>query len=154
MRRIREGWPKHVSMSMKKPKTLRIIELDDGSIDDNSILVSDYDNIILVVKDGVILPFLNMQLLGSLPSVTVDMGAVKHICNGASVMRPGIVSMDKFERGSIVVVKDERYGKYIAVGIATVSSDDAMSMSKGVIIDNKHYIGDRFWNECKRRGML
>ncbi len=153
MRRIRDRWPNHLSMSIKRPKALRIIEMDDGSIDDNSILVTD-DDIILVVRDGVILPFLNMQLLGSLPSVTVDMGAVKHICNGASVMRPGIVSMDKFEKDSIVAVKDEKYGKYIAVGIATVSSDEAISMSKGVIIDNKHYIGDRFWNECKRRGMI
>ncbi|MEM0029809.1 MAG: PUA domain-containing protein [Candidatus Nitrosocaldus sp.] len=152
MQRIKDRWPKHISMGMKRPKTLRIIEMDDGSIDDNSILVGD--DIILVVKDGIILPFLSMQLLGSLPSVKVDMGAVKHVCNGASVMRPGIVSMDEFEKDSIVAVKDERYGKCIAVGIASVSSDDARSMSKGVIIDNKHYIGDRFWNECKRRGML
>lgn len=152
MQRIRDRWPRHISMNIKRPKTLKIIEMDDGSIDDNSILIGE--SIILVVKDGVILPFLTMQVLGSFPSVTVDMGAVRYVCNGASVMRPGIVGMDEFEKGSIVVVKDERYSKYIAVGIASVSSYDAKAMSKGVVIDNKHYISDMFWEECKKRGML
>jgi len=152
MKSIRDGWPKHVSAVIKRPKSLKIIEMDDGSIDDNSILVGE--SMILIVKDGTILPFLTMNnLLVLFPSVTVDMGAVKHVCNGADVMRPGIVSMDEFDKGGIVGVKDERYGKYIAVGIASVSSYEARAMSKGVVVDNKHYVGDKFWEECKRRSI-
>ncbi|GBC73837.1 hypothetical protein HRbin04_01243 [archaeon HR04] len=152
MQRIRDGWPRNVSAGIKRPKSLKIIEMDDGSIDDNSILVGD--DMILVVKDGMILPFLTMNyLLALFPSVTVDMGAVKHVCNGADIMRPGIVRMGEFDKGSIVGVNDEKYGKYIAVGIASVSSSDARAMSKGVVVDNKHYIGDRFWEECKRRSI-
>ncbi|MCS6767836.1 MAG: PUA domain-containing protein [Candidatus Nitrosocaldus sp.] len=150
MQRIRDGWPKDVGVS--RPKALKIIEMDDGSIDDNSILICE--EMILVVKDGIILPFLTMHILGSFPSITVDMGAVRHVCNGADIMRPGIIRMDGFDKGSIVTVKDERHGKYIAVGVARVSSDEAIPMSKGVIVENKHYVGDRFWEECKRRALI
>ncbi|MGC9189797.1 MAG: PUA domain-containing protein, partial [Conexivisphaera sp.] len=48
--------------------------------------------------------------------VVVDEGAVRHVVNGANVMRPGIKEYTDFEAGDIVVVKEGVYGKPIAVG--------------------------------------
>ncbi len=145
--RIRLEW----GMEIKKPKRLKVIEVDDHRlvVDDSSD-----DGLMVVMKndsnDTLILPFLAAtSILQLFPSVTVDMGAVKHICNGADVMRPGIVSMDDFAKGALVTVKDSRYAKYIAVGVALLSSDDAKGMSRGVIVKNMHYVGDMIWEECK-----
>jgi PUA domain protein len=145
--RIRLEW----GMDIKKPKRLKVIEVDDHRLllDDSSddglmvVMKSDDDNTL-------ILPFLAAtNILQLFPSVTVDMGAIEHICNGADVMRPGIVSMDDFTQGDLVTVKDSRYAKYIAVGVALLSSDDARSVSRGAIVKNMHYVGDIVWEECK-----
>jgi len=79
------------------------------------------------------------------------MGAIRFVCNGAKIMRPGIVSMEEFNQDDIVVVKDDRHGKYIAVGVALVASKEAQAMSKGHIIDNMHYVSDKFWDVCKKK---
>ncbi len=93
----------------------------------------------------------NNELLTSLPSVTVDMGAVKHIVNGADVMRPGIVSFEpRFEKNDLVVVRDVRYRRAIAICRALVSSDEAESMSHGKILENLHYVGDKYWRLSRK----
>ena len=43
--------------------------------------------------------------------MTIDRGALKFVCNGAKVMRPGIINFDSFKKGEIVVVKDQTHGK-------------------------------------------
>lgn len=93
------------------------------------------------------LPFIgSKETLDLFPSATVDEGAIKFMLNGAGVMRPGIKSFDQWgEPGKIVVVKEEKKGRAIAVGKATVASADAESMSKGVCLRNVHHVGDRYW---------
>ena len=62
-------------------------------------------------------------------------------------MRPGITSFShRFKKNSIILVKDQKYKKILAVGIALEDSDDAEKMNSGVIIKNLHYVGDEFWN--------
>jgi len=142
-------------IDVKRPKVLRIIDVEGSSLVIN-------DEFMAVIKDKksnnnidsanmIILPFLasRYSFLSLFPSVTVDMGAIKHICNGADVMRPGIVRMDEFSKGAVVTVKDEKYSKYIAVGIALVSSSEAKGMSKGAVIQNMHYVGDELWQAYK-----
>lgn len=73
------------------------------------------------------------------------MGAVKFVCNGAKIMRPGITKFDTFKKDDIIIVKDQTYGKSLAVGIALDDSEIAASKSKGYVIDNLHYISDKFW---------
>lgn len=96
--------------------------------------------------DDAYLPFLSdTDLLEKFPSVTIDMGAVKFMCNGANVMRPGIKTHAEFEAGQIVCIIDESHQKFLAVGKAMMSSEDVESIDKGEVIQNMHYISDRFW---------
>jgi PUA domain protein len=39
------------------------------------------------------------------------MGAVKFVCNGAKIMRPGITKFDTFKKDDIVIVKDQAMGR-------------------------------------------
>lgn len=86
---------------------------------------------------------LNGPLLAGMPAVYVDIGAVKHIINGASVMRPGIVRVvGEFSQGDYVVVREEKGGQAIAIGEALISSAELASVSKGKVIRNVQYHGD------------
>ena len=76
--------------------------------------------------------------------VTVDMGAVKHVLNGANVFSAGIVDADrKIEVGDAVYVRDEKYGKPLAVGIAEMSGDEMVSKKSGVAVKTLHHYGDK-----------
>jgi PUA domain protein len=64
-------------------------------------------------------------------------------------MRPGITKFDTFHKGDIVGVKDQIHEKTLAVGIALEDSKTASNNSKGYVIDNLHYISDKFWEARK-----
>ena len=99
--------------------------------------------------DGTYLPFLSCApLLERFPTVGVDKGAIRFVCNGADVMRPGIVSHDGFAKGDVVCVA-EPGGKYLAVGTALVDGEDIQSMERGSAVKNLHYISDRYWEAGK-----
>ena len=54
------------------------------------------------------LPFLSeIKTLEKFPYVQVDMGAIKFMCKGANVMRPGIKKFSDFIEGDIVCVVEE-----------------------------------------------
>lgn len=103
-------------------------------------------------RDDVFVPFLGSQsVLDLFPSVVVDEGAIKFLLNGADVMRPGIRKMDNWGKaGAIVVVKEEKKGRAIAVGLSTTSDSEASAMSKGSCLKNLHYVGDRYWTLHKQ----
>ena len=108
-------------------------------------------NEITAVKIGDdILPFLDdIPILKKFPYVTVDMGAVKFVCKGANVMKPGITKFSDFESGEIVCVIEESQNKFLAVGKAEISSKEAKDTNKGEVIKNMHYISDDFWESKK-----
>ena len=108
-------------------------------------------NGITAVKIGdIILPFLDhIPILEKFPYVTVDMGAVKFVCKGANIMRPGITKFSDFESGEIVCVVEESQNKFLAVGKAEMSSKEAESVNKGEVIKSMHYISDEFWESKK-----
>jgi malignant T-cell-amplified sequence len=90
------------------------------------------------------------SILPSLPVITVDSGAIKFVCNGANIMRPGITKIEgAFEAGALLLVKEQKYGKAIAVGKASVSHPEMESMTKGSVVTNLHYVGDKFWEMIK-----
>lgn len=92
------------------------------------------------------LPFLSdVETLKKFPSVTVDMGAVKFMCKGANVMRPGIRNFTEFEKDQLVCIVEESQKKFLAVGKALVPSKELETMSKGMVIENLHYISDKYW---------
>jgi PUA domain protein len=76
--------------------------------------------------------------------VTVDMGAVKHVLNGANVFAAGIVDADSsISPGDGVYVRDEKYGKPLAVGIARMNGEQMKSSKSGVAVETLHYYGDK-----------
>ena len=139
---VNNKWPQVVIPS--KLKAIQVVEIEEN----NSLLIGE-DFLAIRVEQHVLPLLTKEEALKSFPSVSVDMGAIKFVCNGAKVMRPGIVQMDEFKKDDIVVVKDSAHGKYLAVGLALISSQEAQTMSKGPVVDNKHYISDKFWEAYK-----
>ena len=139
---IHSKWPNHV---VPKIKTFKAYEVEQGRF----ILESE-DMLAVQVDEKIILPFLGLpRILEYFPAVYVDMGAVKFVCNGAKVMRPGITKFDHFTKEDIVIVKDQIHAKPLSVGIAMEDSDAAITKTKGYVIDNLHYVSDKFWEAYK-----
>lgn len=112
---------------------------------------------IAVESSGKLIPFLKALIDGliELPKIVVDMGAVRHIVNGADVMAPGVVKIDgDFNKEDMVVVVDERYKKPLCVGIALFSKPEMAGMSKGKVVKNIHYVGDKIWKAMKDLGFM
>jgi len=124
-----------------KNKVVEQAELD-------GIFVFLIEGIPVLARDGNILyPTLYNPHLNKLSSVVVDMGAIPYVCNGADVMVPGIVEvLGEFKEGDLIVVRDVRHMKALAVGRALTSSDGIGEMKKGKGIENLHYVGDRLWH--------
>ena len=76
--------------------------------------------------------------------VTVDMGAVKHVLNGANIFAAGIVDADSdVKEGDAVYIRDEKYKKALAVGIALMDANDMITKKNGMAVKNLHYYGDK-----------
>jgi len=130
-------------MDLPKIKNLKIYEIEEGQI-----IIGEGLTAIKIGENY--LPFLSdSQTLSRFPSVIVDMGAVKFMCNGANVMRPGIKSFGEFEKDQIVIIIEESQKKSLAVGRALVSSNEMAQMNKGIVVENLHYISDKYWEAKK-----
>ena len=78
--------------------------------------------------------------------VTVDMGAVPYVYNGADVMAPGIVDADPaIAPGDFVWVRDERNLRPLAVGEALLSGPEMVAREKGKAVRSIHHVGDELW---------
>jgi PUA-domain protein len=78
--------------------------------------------------------------------VTVDMGAVKFVANGADIMAPGIVEADPaLKEGDWCWIRDERNKQPLAVGKAIVPGT-AMVRGKGKAVKSIHHLGDKLWS--------
>ena len=118
-------------------------------IKDDVVIVTAKGFAALKIDDSY-LPFLSeTEILDKFPNVMVDMGAVKFMCNGANVMRPGITKYTEFEKDQIVCVIEESQHKFLAVGKSCVSSKDMESLTKGEVVKNMHYISDKYWEAGK-----
>lgn len=85
-------------------------------------------------------------------AVTVDMGAVRFVANGADIMAPGIVEADPaIQPGDWCWVRDERNRQPLAVGRAAVPGA-AMVRGKGKAVRSLHHIGDRLWAATSETG--
>jgi len=140
--KLRSAWPHD---AIPKVKSIKVYEVEEG----RRLLVAD-DTVAVQMRDSIV-PFLgsNPEVLQRFPFVTVDMGAVKFVCNGAKVMRPGIIDFGSFKKGDIVMIKDQIHGKALAVGVALENSEAAKAMTKGYVIENLHYISDKMWEAYK-----
>jgi len=118
-------------------------------IDEKGVIITGND--VTAVKIGEnILPFLgDVPTLEKFPFVIVDMGAIKFVCKGANIMRPGIIKSSDFEKDEIVCVIEESQHKFLAVGKAKMSSKQLDETEHGEVIKNMHYISDIFWESEK-----
>jgi len=114
------------------------------------------DNIILMVDDEPLFfrhdnrwaPTVKLLLRSNfLKTIIVDKGAVRFVTDGADIMRPGMIQIDDTiaERDFVAIV-DETHNKPLAVGFALTSGNEMRLASKGKMIQNIHYVGDRIWN--------
>jgi len=79
--------------------------------------------------------------------VTVDMGAVRFLANGADVMAPGIMDADpSIEKDDLVWVRDERNLRPLCVGRALMPGPEMGPADSGKAIRTMHYVGDPIWN--------
>ena len=136
LKTVSEEW----GIEFPKIKNLKVHQiLDDVQ------LITGQGIKILKIQDEY-LPFLSeIEILKKFPSVTVDMGAVKFMCNGANLMRPGIRKFTSFDKDQLVCIVEESQNKFLAVGKSTMSSEDAEKIDKGEILKNLHYISDKSW---------
>ncbi|MFQ5497350.1 MAG: PUA domain-containing protein [Nitrosopumilus sp.] len=137
---VSERW----GIEFPKIKNLKVHQI----FDDAQIITGEGIKILKVNDDY--LPFLSeTNTLEKFPNVMVDMGAVKFMCKGANVMRPGIKKFTDFEKDDLVCIIEESQHKFLAVGKAMVSSSELEDMEKGEVVKNIHYISDKFWETGK-----
>lgn len=130
------------------------------------MLVKCHDNVALVVTttpvmevlffqhhEGEFLPHLKLlhRYPFALPAHQCDIGGTKFVLSGATVMCPGLTSKGGIVApnvpvGAPVQVRIEGKQHAVAVGFATMSSDDIKKLGKGLCIDNAHHMGDGLWN--------
>ncbi len=140
LKTVSERW----GIEFPKIKNVKVHQI----LDDAQIITGDGIKILKV--DDNYLPFLTeIEMLKKFPAITVDMGAVKFMCKGANLMRPGIKEFTEFKKDNLVCIVEESQHKFLAVGKAMVDSSELESMEKGEIIENIHYISDRFWETGK-----
>jgi len=105
-----------------KSHDLKIAESDDPNY---SIVFDEEEKLYLGKKKDppAYFPLLKDEyLITDRPVITVDSGAIKFVCNGANI---------------------------IAVGRVTLSKPEMESATKGAVITNLHYVGDKFWDMLK-----
>lgn len=79
--------------------------------------------------------------------VTVDMGAVPHLRNGADVMSPGITKADEdVQVGDVVWVTDEEHAAPLGIGHALTDGKSMVEDDQGKAIETWHHVGDDLWN--------
>ena len=140
LKTVSEKW----GIEFPKMKNVKVHQI----LDDAQIITGDGLKILKVDEDY--LPFLSeIKMLERFPNVMVDMGAVKFMCKGANVMRPGIKKFTEFEKDNLVCIVEESQHKFLAVGKAMVSSSELEGMEKGEVVKNMHYISDKFWETGK-----
>jgi PUA domain protein len=118
---------------------------------DHKIFLMNGNPCFVKAKGGEVFPTLiNDYVLRRLSTLTVDMGAISHICNGADVMAPGVVKINgTFKTGDVVVVIDERFSKRIAIVLSLFDSLNISEKKHGKIASNIHYVNDKLWEVYK-----
>jgi PUA domain protein len=78
--------------------------------------------------------------------VTVDMGAVPYVTNGADIMMPGIVDADpSIQTGEMVWIRDVKNMVPLAIGVTSVSGEEMRKGGTGKVIRTVHNVGDKLW---------
>ncbi len=125
--------------------------IEVASLDtDGDLYLIDAKPAFLKTEKGIFPTLVNSEILKSVPTITVDAGAIPHLCNGSALMAPGIVKTEgRFSKDAIVAVEEVRYGKTIALVKTLIDSGEMGITKKGKVAMNIHYVGDKYWNAYK-----
>ena len=127
----------------------KIKNLKFHHINDRGVIITG-KGITAIKVDEQIIPFLDEEeILKKFPYVMVDMGAIKFVCKGANIMRPGITKFSEFQKEQIICIIEESQKKFLGVGKAVISSEEMKTIDKGEVVKNLHYISDEFWEAKK-----
>ena len=124
-------------------KNVEILEAEP-----NSFILVDGEPYIIIIDDKPF-PTLKAALANEIDAktVTVDMGAIRIVSNGAAIMSPGIVDASEgVKAGAIVLINDETHGKPLAIGVSLISGEEMVVNDSGKAVETKHYVGDDIWN--------
>lgn len=117
---------------------------------DYDVLIQDARVIAFIRRDPERIAPTTRLLMAKRPTkafVTVDMGAVKFVNNGADVMAPGIVEADPaIQPGDLVWIRDEKNKVPLAVGEAMVPGAQMPRGPKGKAVKSLHRVGDELWS--------
>lgn len=121
--------------------------IDQAEAGEMRLLIRGEDVIALILGDA-IAP--TVRGLLAFPAqrryVTVDMGAVPFVYNGADVMAPGIVEADPaIQPGDYVWVRDEKNRRPLAVGRAIMDGPAMAREERGKALETVHHVGDDLW---------
>ncbi len=121
--------------------------IDEAEAGDLRILLHDSKAFALVLGEEIV-P--SVRALLAYPAekrwVTVDMGAVPFVYNGADVMAPGITAADPAIRPrDLVWIRDERNLRPLAVGRAIMDGPAMAREEKGKAVESIHHVGDDLW---------
>lgn len=128
---------------LENKKNVEILEAEP-----NSFILVDGEPYIIILDDKAF-PTLKAALDNEIDgkTVTVDMGAVRFVTNGADIMSPGIVEADDdITPGDIVLIVDETHHKPLAIGISLITGEEMVENDSGKAIETKHFVGDEIWN--------
>ena len=128
---------------LENKKNVEILEAEP-----NSFILVDSEPYIIIIDDKAF-PTLKAALDNKIDgkTVTVDMGAVRFVTNGADIMSPGITAADEdIVSGDIVLIVDETHAKPLAIGVSLITGEEMVKNDSGKAIETKHYVGDEIWN--------
>jgi len=123
-------------------------DLECGSMGDHKAYLAN-GKVVALEMDGGLMPTIHglMEHGPTKAYVTVDMGAVRFLANGADVMSPGIVEADpSIEPGDIVWVRDVKNKRPLCVGRALISGPEMALKGPGKAIATLHLVGDTIFN--------
>ena len=124
---------------------IEVVELDFGKI-----YLVEGKPVLFKINDRILPTLLLKDFYIKAPKVTVDMGAIPYVCNGADIMAPGIVRVEgEFSKGDLVIVIDEKHEKPLALGKSLFDSESIKNKTKGAAIKNFHFVSDIIWKFAK-----
>ncbi len=124
------------------------LELETCSLDGKPAYISMGKLIGVEEKGGMLLTLKGIMALEPARKwITVDMGAVRFLANGADVMSPGILEADpSIEKDDLVWVRDEKNLRPLCVGRALLDGSEMGPSISGKAVTTLHYVGDPIWN--------
>ena len=126
------------------------VDLAESS-DFNVIYVNG--EILAIVFDGKVFPTVRglLRYKPQIKFVTVDMGAVPYVTNGADIMAPGIVDADiGIKEGDMVWIRDSKNLVPLAIGVSLISGEELKRGGTGKVIKTIHNVGDKLWKSDER----